>query len=245
LRVAAAVSIIAIATFAIRQFSKEEDVVYASAETVETKVIAGGSEVTLNKGSEISTTTSVDVKERRVKLKGEAFFKVNEKDDAELIVQTEELLIKDIGTSFNVKALPSADTVFVSVSEGEVQLYTENILGITLIAGESGYYVRSTHTFGKDLEVDENASSYVNKIFKFRNTSLKKAVKKLNEVYQQDIIIANSELDNYRISVNFENEEISEIMAIISETFGIKYRLEGGKYVLYGGIGQNVPNVPM
>lgn len=234
LRIAAAIAVIAVVTFAIRQYTKQEDIIYASAETIETKIIAGGSEVTLNKGSEISTTESLDVKERRVKLKGEAFFKVNENDKAELIVQSEELLIKDIGTSFNVKALPGADTVFVSVLEGEVQLYTDKLEGIALHAGESGYYVRSTNSFTKDVEADENASSYVTKIFKFKNTSLKKAVKKLNEVYQQDIIIANSELENYRISVNFENEELSEIMAIISETFDIQYRMEDGKYVLYG-----------
>ena len=124
--------------------------------------------------------------------------------------------------------------MFVSVLEGEVQLYTDKLEGIALHTGESGYYVRSTNSFTKDVEADENASSYVTKIFKFKNTSLKKAVKKLNEVYQQDIIIANSELENYRISVNFENEELSEIMAIISETFDIQYRVEDGKYVLYG-----------
>jgi transmembrane sensor len=234
LRIAAAITIIAVATFAIREYTKQEDIIYASANTVETKIIAGGSEVTLNKGSEISTAASVDVKERRVKLKGEAFFKVNEKDQAELIVQTEDLLIKDIGTSFNVKAIPGADTVFVSVSEGEVQLYTEDLTGISLLAGQSGYYVHSTHSFGKDIEVDENASSYVTKVFKFRNTSLRKAVKKLSEVYHQEIVIANSTLENYRISVNFENEELSEIMAIISETFGVQYRTDGEKYVIYG-----------
>ena len=234
LLIAAAVTIIAVVTFAIRHYTKEEDIIYASTNTIETKIITGGSEVTLNKGSQISTTASLDVQERRVKLKGEAFFKVNENDKAELIVESEVLLIKDIGTSFNVKAIPGNDTVFVSVVEGEVQLYTEMLAGISLQAGESGYYVRSTNSFAKDIEADENASSYVTKIFKFRTPSLKKAVKKLNEVYQQDILIANSELENYRISVNFENEELSEIMAIISETFGIQYRMEDGKYVLYG-----------
>ncbi|MDZ4750292.1 MAG: DUF4974 domain-containing protein [Flavobacteriales bacterium] len=234
-RAVAAVAVLILASFLVfRYLHHNEEVTFASAERVVTKFIPGGSEVVLNRESEIVFEDDEDADERKVKLTGEAFFKVNSADNAKLIVEVSDLLIRDIGTSFNVRALSGADTIYVAVIEGKVQMFTADLSGIELSAGQSGFYVKSTKVFQKDVQSDENAIAFVDKKFRFRNTSLKKAAKKLSEVYQREVILDSSLIEDCRVSVQFNNDSLINVLNILSETLGIRWKEVNGKFILYG-----------
>jgi ferric-dicitrate binding protein FerR (iron transport regulator) len=151
------------------------------------------------------------------------------------MINTEnEVFIKDIGTSFNVKAYPNSDTIIVTVESGEVQFYTLKDSGLQLKAGEAGIYSKSLKTFSKLAKADTNALAYKTKIFNFKNTELKKAIEMINEVYSSKIKLANESIGHCKLTVSFSNDKIEDIVEIIAETLGLQAEKKNNAFLLSG-----------
>lgn len=83
-------------------------------------LLPDGSEVWVNKNSQLSFPKTFTGAERIVQLKGEAFFKVAKDANQPFIVQTTNGQIKVLGTEFNVRAYDQESTTAVEVEEGSV-----------------------------------------------------------------------------------------------------------------------------
>jgi transmembrane sensor len=240
LRIAASVIIVlGIGFFLYRSFDPQ---VTATVNVVADKKIAtdtlpDGSTVTLNKQTQLAYSFDKKEKAHRVKLKGEAYFDIEHKNDKTFIVEADQLLIKDIGTAFNVKAYPERNTIEVVVEEGEVQLYTATSDGIFVRAGGKGIYDKTTKTFSVD-QPEPNAAAYKSKHFVFSDTELKTIVLTLNNVYDRKITIA-PHLANCRLTVTFSDETPEEIANVISETLGLSVTSNGPDLLLEGKACEN------
>lgn len=190
--------------------------------------------VVLNKKSKITFTSKSSGKYQELTLEGEAFIEVHHSSDTILVVKADETLIRDIGTSFNVKAYPGGSTVEVYVEEGEVVFYTENQKGITLKKGETGIYNKQLKQFSRPDAVDVNIISYKTRFFIFNHTKLKDAVRSLNAVYTEQLVIANPAIADCEINVTFDQETLESVVDILSETLGLQVSREGNSYVLNG-----------
>lgn len=85
-------------------------------------VLGDGTRICLNSGSEIQYPAFFSGNERRVKLKGEAYFEVKHSDSKPFVVETSDYSVKVLGTRFYVDAY--ADHQFVtSLQEGLVCIY--------------------------------------------------------------------------------------------------------------------------
>jgi transmembrane sensor len=191
-----------------------------------------GSGVFLNKETVLAYTYDKKKKEHEVKLQGEAYFNIHHDKDKTFIVKAGDVLIKDIGTSFNVKAYPESNTIEVAVEEGEVMFYTENDSGVYLRAGGKGVYHKTTKTFSL-AEAEPNVTAYKTKFFIFSGTDLGTVVNSLNDVYDTKIII-DKNLNNCRLNVSFNNENIEEIANVIAETLGLTVKMSNREIVLEG-----------
>jgi transmembrane sensor len=200
--------------------------------SVETDTLPDGSEVSLNKKTEIAYTFNNKTKAHRVKLKGEAFFKIQHEEKKDFVIDAAGVYIKDIGTSFNVKAYPSSNTIEVDVQDGEVRFYTEASEGIFLQAGEKGIYDKITKTFSSD-RIEPNITAYKTKYFVYSNKDLGAVVDELNSIYDKKIIIADN-LRRCRLTVTFNNETIDEIANVIAETLGLTVAVSGDQLQLEG-----------
>lgn len=193
-----------------------------------------GSVAVLNKKSELVYEFNKKKNTRTVKLKGEAYFEVIHEETKPFVIETDEVLIKDIGTAFNVKSYPGSDTVEVYVESGEVQFYTLKNPGLLLKAGEIGIYNKSIKEFSRMAKLDTNALAYKTKIFCFNNTELQTAVEMLNSVYDSKITLANKKIGYCRLTVNFNNDKIEDIADIIAETLGLTAVKKENEWVLDG-----------
>jgi transmembrane sensor len=180
-----------------------------------------GSTAFLNKKSEVRFEYNSREKTRKVKLKGEAFFEVKHQDEKPFIIETDEVLIKDLGTAFNVKAYPESNTVEVIVEEGEVQIYTLLDSGLNLLAGEKGVYDKTFKKFSKLVKIDTNSLSYKTKVFSFNNTDLGSVVDKLNEIYGSKIRLANDALRDCHLTVNFNDDKLETVIDVLAETLNL------------------------
>jgi ferric-dicitrate binding protein FerR (iron transport regulator) len=178
-----------------------------------------GSDVFLNKKTELTYAYDKKKKNHLVKLKGEAYFNIHHEDDKNFIIDASGVLIKDIGTSFNVKAYPGDSTVEVVVEEGKVMFYTDTDSGVYLSANGKGIYNKRTKTFTVE-EPELNVLAYKTKFFSFSDTTLRSVVEELNGVYDKKIVLDPS-LRDCHLTVSFNNEDIDEIAAIIAETLGL------------------------
>lgn len=191
-----------------------------------------GSDVFLNRESTIRYAYHPDVDERRVELKGEAFFRVRHDEVRKFVVDIDGVLIRDIGTAFNVKAPEGGSAIEVVVSEGEVMFYTAEDSGVYLREGAKGVYDKQLKKF--TIEVPEaNALAYKTRVFNFNNTELAAVVRQLNGVYSKRIELAPA-VAHCRLTVDFNNESQEEIVAIITETLGLKAVESNGTILLDG-----------
>lgn len=216
--------------------SPEPPLVLASASSSVTKDLPDGSKVVLNKNSEI-TYQANKFGSREVKLKGEAYFDVVHDDAKPFVISVGGIVIKDIGTAFNVKALEGSDTIEVYVESGEVQFYYRNNenSGLNLKQGEKAIYKRSTGGFHKFVpDINENISSYKSKIFHFNAAMLRDVVRQINTVYGSDIQLSNDMLGQCRLSVDFNQEDLELIITIISETLDLQVERSGNTVLLKG-----------
>ncbi len=191
-----------------------------------------GSDVFLNKKTELTYTFDEKKKNHVVKLKGEAYFNIQHDDDKTFIIDAAGVFIRDIGTSFNVKAYPGSNTVEVVVEEGKVMFYTGTDSGVLLSANGKGIYDKVAKTFTVE-QPEENALAYKTKFFIFSNTDLQTAVHELNNVYDKKIVLGKN-LDKCHLTVSFNNEDIDEIASVMAETLGLTINKSGNEIRLEG-----------
>lgn len=192
------------------------------------------SSVVLNQKSKITYTRGYGKKQRELNLSGEAYFKVKHDAGKPFVVKAEETCVKDIGTTFNMKAYSESTTIEVYVESGEVKFYTASNPGIVLTKGETGVYDKALKSFKKTRVSDSNVVSYQSKVFVFQDTRLTDAIERLNMVYQANIKLDNEELKNCRITVTFDKEDISSIINIIAETLKLEAIKTSDGYLLKG-----------
>ena len=206
-------------------------VVTSHSETV-SDTLPDGSNVFLNKESTIRYVYHAKSGERRVHLKGEAFFAVKHDESRKFVVDIDGVLIRDIGTAFNVKAPVDSHTIEVVVNEGEVMFYTAEDSGVYLRAGAKGVYDKQLKKFTIE-QPEVNVLSYKTRVFNFNNTELASVVRQLNAVYSKQIDLSPA-VKFCRLTVGFNHESQEEIIAIITETLGLKAIQSNGKILLEG-----------
>lgn len=191
-----------------------------------------GSEVFLNKETKINYTFNKRKERHEVSLKGEAYFSVDHNDDAAFLIHADGVYIRDIGTSFNVKAYPDSDIVEVLVEEGEVVFFTDDNPGLHLKASGKGVYNKKTKSFTIE-QPEPNILSYKTRFFTFSGTPLGEVAAQMNGVYNTKLVVPDH-LKNCLLTVSFRNEHIEEIAAVISETLNLQVTTSGDTIYLSG-----------
>lgn len=84
--------------------------------------LADGSRIWLNAGSRISYQRNYNQDNRKIFLEGEAFFEVAKNPKIPFYVHSSGIIVKAIGTSFNVKAYPEEGIVETTLVEGSISI---------------------------------------------------------------------------------------------------------------------------
>ncbi len=210
----------------------------SSSTQTQNDTLPDGSRVFLNKKSEVSFSFNRTSGQRKVKFKGEAFFAVKHEEASPFVIEVADVLVRDIGTQFNLKAYPEKDTIEITVTEGEVQFYTLKNAGLNLKTGESALYLKSRKEFHRLMKSDTNVLAYKTKIFNFKNTELKLVIKLLNEIYNTNISLATA-IKDCQLTAQFFEDDPNTIMEVIAETMNLTINRKDDKIYLEG-LGCNI-----
>ena len=178
-----------------------------------------GSRVYLNEGAEISYPP-VFIREREVKLKGEAFFEVMSDPVNPFIVRSGNVVVSVLGTSFNVKQSKQSPNVEVYVKTGKVRMSVGNSgQFITLESGEVGE--TESQNLTRSIQKDPNYISWKTKDFKFVDAELMGVLQELEDSYHVTIHTQVADLHNMKITTSYSEQSIDAILETIGTAFGL------------------------
>ncbi len=200
-------------------------------------VLPDGSKVTLNSNSTLSFPDKFAKNSREVQIQGEAFFEVTPNPDKPFIISAGKAQIKVLGTSFNVRAYPSKETVEVIVKTGKVQV-TENdgdlsdTKSVYLDPGEKGTLNNNSLVLEKNLNNDVNYLAWKTFDIVFTEMPLSEVIACLNNVYHVDIETSNPEIENLMLTASFNDKSIDFVLDVIRMTFDLEVSRENETYLL-------------
>jgi ferric-dicitrate binding protein FerR (iron transport regulator) len=223
--------------------------------------LADGTKVWLNAGSTIKYNENFNNKDRNIELTGEGYFDVAKNKALPFIVNTYEIRIMALGTSFNVKAYPdegSVETTLVSgsliiehVKNGKKMFLSPNQRA-TYFKKEGNVYLSEVESKSIGGEKEETLQKIKGKILRikkvetdvftawkdnrlvFRNESFRSLAVKLERWFDVKINILNKEILDFHFNGTIENETIQDIMEIIKYTLPIQYTIKHNVITIYG-----------
>lgn len=236
LQAAAAVAVLAVAVWFVHRPAPADGPVEiaGNTETILTDTLSDGSVVTLNRNSGLSVAKGFNKKERRMALRGEAYFEVAPNPEKPFVVTVEELEVKVVGTAFNVDNASVAGKVIISVTHGKVLVHSGD-QSIYLTAGEQAEYDQQTRMITR-LQPDQNpnALAYKSKVFRFEATPLSEVVRQLNLAYGTKISLSKN-LENCQLTARYNNLGIGRVLDLVAASFSIKAdKNADGSYTLSG-----------
>jgi len=196
--------------------------------------LADGTMVWLNSESRLKYPVEFTEDTRRICLIGEGYFEVKHSETNPFIVETSDIEIEVLGTSFNVSAFPNDSHITTTLVDGSVKLHTTcKRNAITLLPNQSGIYSLSSHDI-EVLNVDtEEHTSWINGYYTFNSESLDIVIKKLVRSYGIPISIADQELKKYKFSGKLElKQTLQEVLEVLKLVAPLEYYATDGKLTI-------------
>lgn len=176
-----------------------------------TATLSDGTKVWLNSGSSLRLYKYFSKSERRVLLRGEAYFEVRHNAARPFVVQTDYFTVNDIGTSFNVRAYSKSEAsvalvdgkVDVQVADSRVEMSPGHIAKIK--NGNVNIHETDTYPF----------TQRKNGVFYFSNSTLREIMAEIGRWYGRSVAFENSE--NMNVSLHFVDERSKSLEQIVSD----------------------------
>jgi len=186
-----------------------------------------GSLVKLNSSSSVEFPSSFPDSIRIVKLVGQAFFEVVRNESAPFIVQTDNVNVRVLGTSFDIQSFPGAHKLEVAVSEGTVAVDTD--LGLTeiLIQSEMASLNRETGKIKKSTFSPIFQLGWKDGILAFKDRPLEEVFDELEKWYGVELKIDDKIDLNKRFTGIYENQSLKNILTGMSKILEWKFEING------------------
>lgn len=187
--------------------------------------LSDGTIVYLNCGSELRYPVSFGDNERRVELKGEAFFDVS-KTGNKFIVEVNNMEVEVLGTKFNVMAYDDENTIQTTLVSGKVKVAVdEKGVNKSLIL-RPGDQANWNSKSGKlqSKQVNTNLyTSWVDGYFRFENQKLEDIMRNIARWYDVKIFYQNPELKNKRLTGKLHKvKDFTVISDMIEKISGVE-----------------------
>jgi ferric-dicitrate binding protein FerR (iron transport regulator) len=254
LKIAAAILVIVIALSVLLPYLTEISTrQIASTERAAKKsfTLPDGSKVVLNAESKLVYPKAFGDKHRRVTLVGEGFFDIAKDPRHPFIIHTEQMDIKVLGTSFNLKSYPGDQFSETTLLSGaiEVTLKERPADRVTLRPSEklivrnsnikdepsetklnNDALTQITHLQTVDNTVVETSWIY-NKLI-FKEQSFADVSKMLERAYDVKIDFQNQNLKQLTFTGHFEKESVTDILNALRLVEPFSYKVKNNKIII-------------
>ena len=202
--------------------------------------------IILTPKSKISYTSDFGKEGRTVYLSGEATFDITKDPSKPFLVYANELVTKVLGTRFIVKAFDESKDVVVTVQQGKVSVYRNEIQarkvtttperqGVLLLPNQQVVFTRQTEQFNKSviqapilLKQDKNI--VVN--FEFDETPVIEVFETIRKAYGIDIVYNTEVLKNCQFTASLAEESLFQKLDVITQAINATYEVLDGQVII-------------
>jgi ferric-dicitrate binding protein FerR (iron transport regulator) len=194
-------------------------------------VLPDGSKVWLNAASAISYPTAFTGSERKVEIKGEAYFEIAKNTAMPFIVKVNDAQVQVLGTHFNINAYSDEDAIKTTLLEGAVKV-TKDAASTLLKPGQQAILGRSSN----EIRVQENTDldavlAWKNGYFSFNQTDLATIMRQIARWYDVDIVYSDKVPERRFGGEIPRNTNAAEVLKMLEES-KVHFRIEGRKVIV-------------
>lgn len=148
-------------------------------------ILPDGSKVWLNAASSLTFPVNFTGAERRVELKGEAYFEIAENKEKPFILSVNDVQVKVLGTHFNVMAYQDEPAIETTLLEGAVQVSKGNEIK-NLLPGQQAQVSEKQFTVKNNVNTD-GITAWKNGLFQFYHEDIRSVMRKISRWYDVEI----------------------------------------------------------
>ncbi|MDY4043209.1 MAG: FecR domain-containing protein [Marinifilaceae bacterium] len=187
--------------------------------------LSDGTEIWLNSDSRLEYPGQFAADERRVRVTGEAYFKVHRDTNRPFIVETSRQSVTVLGTEFNVSAYPS-EPESTTLASGSVSVSPQAGTPTTLVPGEQAVLDSITHTLSVHKVNVNDVISWKNGIISIENLSLSEILKIVSRAYNVDFVSAIPPSEDIVLRGSVSSEESLEVfLSVLSKIADINFKM--------------------
>ena len=194
---------------------------------VKTAFLPDSSIVVLNENSKLIYPKTFRGHNRLVAVSGRAFFEVKRNEAHPFIINSDNVDVQVLGTSFEVNNASNSDTAIVTVVTGKVKVNdTNNQYAIALPNQQVVLYKKKHHMKLIPVTTTEDIVSWINYKLNFEETALVSVLEKISEQYNTTIHFNEQQLkQSGTFSGAFKyNEPLEDALEIICISTGLKWK---------------------
>ena len=192
-------------------------------------VLADGSLVWLNAASSITYPTAFIGQERSVSITGEAYFEVSENKAMPFFVEHNQLLVKVLGTHFNVNAYENEASNKVTLLSGLVDVGNGKVTR-RLLPGQQASISKSIFTVDENIDTDE-VMAWKNGQFYFGGSDIKSIMKQIERYYDVEVEFRD-EVPYQFVAKISRDVNVSAFLEKLELTNLIHFKIEGKKIIV-------------
>ncbi len=186
-----------------------------------------GSSLWINVASSISFMAPFPKDARMVHVTGEAYFDVAPDAHRPFTVQLRNEVIHVLGTTFNVQSYEDESIVKTTLVTGKLQINQTKTGTMNMLnSGQQAVTQPNDAVVVKDDADLEEALSWKQDMFHFRNEELKSIMKQLGRWYDVTIVYPHSIPDRFFTASISRKKSLSAVLKIMEQN-GIHFKLEG------------------
>ncbi|WP_222538136.1 FecR family protein [Pedobacter polysacchareus] len=194
-------------------------------------VLPDGTKVWLNAASSLSFPTDFSGLERRVQLKGEAYFEVAKNTKMPFKVEVKGMSVKVLGTHFNVMAYDDEQQINTTLLEGSVEVASSKKVQI-LKPGEQATLKKSDGTMNVNAVNTAEFLAWKNGSFMFTDENIETIMRKIARWYDVEVIYKGNLSDKVFAGSISKEEDISEVLKMLELTGTIHFKVEGRRVIV-------------
>ncbi|QEC42681.1 FecR family protein [Pseudobacter ginsenosidimutans] len=189
-------------------------------------LLPDGTRVWLNNASSVRFPTAFTGKSREVTTSGEAFFEVAKDNSKPFIVQSKEVKILVLGTSFNLEAWPEKNSVNATLLEGAVRV--ENKSGAALLKPGQQAKVENNIAVINNTDIDKVIAWKENR-FVFRANTIHEVMDQLARYYDLEVAYSGNTTSSLFVGSFMRSAPLSEILEFLEKTGAVHFKIENRK----------------
>ncbi|MDF1866239.1 MAG: FecR domain-containing protein [Saprospiraceae bacterium] len=200
--------------------------------------LTDGTIVFLNENSKLFFPTEFNGDTRIVKVKGEAYFEVAKNPNQPFMIESENGLVRVLGTAFNFRSVDSENFEELTVKNGKVAFSSKiGKESITLLKTQKAILNKKTGEISILDDQKFNALAWKTKKLSFKKENLSNVFKHLKRICKVEFNVENESIFDCSYTVTFPIQNIESALKSLEVASNNQLRFEkikDGNYKVFG-----------